>query len=80
MTLRTGDDRRNTDKSAKTGDLQLVENFVGNVIGVFCEVGEDLHYCGVFESISPLSRLFSFIYTRERYIAAKRHIRSPWFL
>ena len=57
--------------------MQLVENFVGNVMGVLCEVGEDLHYCGVFESITPISLLFSFIYTHERYIAAKRHIRSP---
>ena len=35
------------DKSAQTGDLPVVENFVGNVKGLFREFAEHLCYCRV---------------------------------
>jgi hypothetical protein len=50
------------DKSAKTRDLQVVENFVGNVTGVFRGFAEHLCYCGMLEDTSLISYLFSFAY------------------
>ena len=61
--MRAGSITVHGDKSAQNGDLQVVENFVGNVMGVFREFAEHLCYCGILEGISLISPLSSWAYT-----------------
>jgi hypothetical protein len=50
------------DKCAKNGDLQLVENFVGNVMGTLGEIAKYLYYCFMFYGLRPISPLCSLSY------------------
>jgi len=65
------------DKSAQTGDLQVVENFVGNVMGVFREFAEHLCYCGTLASIRHISPSSSLTCTRPQDRSLKPYAAPP---